>query len=553
MSFKIDINHLEKGFSFFEFVKKYCLDESQGYTVNRAFHRLCSLMRKMNAKTVVIEELEPSREEIRDECSALYTYYKQKIKIYSYRFTFITENIDTTDDILKLDNDNFLSSVILINYCEPKVKNWKSYIYSAVITLPKKRNYKNIKNLPLLNNYLHIYRKFPCKIAISKDKEYNFNIIGTFFCQQNSVTSVCAHASLCMTINNMDLSKIKMIIPEDINKILNIDHKKIKFKKNKIGLSKEEIQKVLKEYGLSITWKDFFEDPNDEYNDYIYKYIESRCPVLLVFTTNAINEAHVVPVIGHTLNSDMWSPEARPAYTKDYRLNYKPASAWTDHFIIHDDNFGMYLCLPVSSLKRITLPKNDPQFRANYAVAVIPHGVTTPAWEAEWTSVIVVKHISEALRRGTNITNLDEILDDWSYRVLQSDYLNPPRPIVVRTFLVKKDDYKKSLYYEDFEGNSLSEKEIHEIIGNLPNRFWLSEITLPDLYTANKTKIIDFFYPSDLPNLHDIKDIYKRWIQIRFPGVLLRYDPSQLSYYPLSVKSHYPLFRFDNEHEIIDW
>ena len=74
----------------------------------------------------------------------------------------------------------------------------------------------------------------------------------------------------------------------------------------------------------------FFNNPNLEYNDFAYKYIESRCPVLLVFFTDNRGR-HVVPILGHTLNSDMWRPEAKTAYSPISRLDqYKPASSWVN-------------------------------------------------------------------------------------------------------------------------------------------------------------------------------------------------------------------------------
>ncbi|MDP3260344.1 MAG: hypothetical protein Q8M34_07140 [Thermodesulfovibrionales bacterium] len=502
----------------------------------------------MDIKICVIEDIMPSDKDINDELIALTTYYDQEIEMVAYEFTFISQEVASLEEIPQLKEDKFLSSAVIINFKKPDDGKWRSYLFSAIVTIPKITNHSKFGTMPLLNNYLHIYKTFPCVVSISEKKIHEFNITGTFFCQQNSITSVCAHASLCMTINNMNLQKVGIISPEHINKIVGINHKDIRLGSppSKEGLTKEEIVAVLQQYGLSITWKDFFENPNIEYNDYIYKYLESRCPVLLVFSTSGTS-AHIVPVLGHTLNSDMWRPEAEPAYSSmGNRLNYKPASAWIDHFIIHDDNFGMYFCLPVEALKRVTLPKYDPTFRAIFAVAVIPSGVTTPAWEAEWASVVVIKDMLNYY--------LDNKLplDDWSKRIIASDPAR--RPIVIRTFLVNKDDYAKSLTKKDFEGNKFSEQDKENLIKDLPFRFWLSEITLPDLYTANKTKLIDFFYDCSLPPLESTEDIFKRWIQIRVPSVLIKRDVNGSSLIsPMTVKSHYPLLRYEGEQELLDW
>lgn len=504
-------------------------------------------MRKMDVKSCVSEDISPTHKDIDDERLALNSYYGQDVEIVAFRFTFIAQELSSLEAISKLNDNDFLSTAIIINFKKPDDGNWSSYLFNAIVTIPRINNHSKFGTIPLLNNYLHIYKTFLCEVSISDKEMFEFKITGTFFCQQNSITSVCANASLCMTINNMNLKDIGIISPEHINKIIGIDHKGVRFGKHpeKEGLTKEEIMTVLQKYGLSIVWKDFFENPNIEYNDYIYKYLESRCPVLLVFSTSGTS-LHIVPVLGHTLNSDMWRPEAEPAYLRqDSRLNYKSASAWTDHFIIHDDNFGMYFCLPVEALKRVTLPKYDPAFRANFAVAVIPSGVTTSAWEAEWASVVIVK--DKLYKLKTKI-----LLDPWSDRIISSDVA--VRPIVVRTFLVKKEDYAKSLDQKDFEGNEFTEEDKTRLIENLPDRFWLSEITLPDLYTANKTKIIDFFYGCNFPPLGNTDDIFQRWIQIRFPYALLIRDINgSPSTSIMSVKSHYPVLRFDNEQDILDW
>lgn len=93
-------------------------------------------------------------------------------------------------------------------------------------------------------------------------------------------------------------------------------------------------------------------------------------------------------------------------------------------------------------------------------------------------------------------------LDDWTIRLAQI-----PRYRVVRTFLVKKEDYRKSLNKEDFEGNAFSEEDKTALTKDLPEIFWLSEITLPDLYAANKHKIIDVFYGANHSQLTDLKDV----------------------------------------------
>ncbi len=261
--------------------------------------------------------------------------------------------------------------------------------------------------------------------------------------------------------------------------------------------------------------------------------------------------AHVIPVLGHTLNTDLWAPEAVSAYSynpqqsrvEDY---YKPVHLWVDHFIIHDDNFGMYFCLPTGTLKQPDSPLTTLQFRACYAIAIIPSFLTTEAWEAEAGSRVNVANILTFFKNRA-------VPDEWTKRLIASMDAQPPRPLLVRTFLTARDEYERSLHQSDFAGAKFSEAERLQLVQDLPNFFWLSEITLPELYTANKTKLIDFFYTCEAPKIGDNYDLFReRWIQIRLPGVLFKRAGGKTSAVPLSVQSHYPLLRNTDE-ILLEW
>jgi hypothetical protein len=218
----IEIMPAGEGYSLFEFLNKYCLGEESGLSHNAASHRLCSLMRKMNVKTAVIEKVSTSHDEIRDEYFALNTYYDETIEVKLYRITFLSKEITRPEEIKELINEDYLSNAIIINFKQPE-KGWSSYLYSAIVTIPKIKNTPNVGDIPLLNNYLHIYKKFKGEIDISINDKVKYDIIGTYFCQQNSITSVCAHASLCMVLNNMELSSDR-VNPEQINRIIGVNH-----------------------------------------------------------------------------------------------------------------------------------------------------------------------------------------------------------------------------------------------------------------------------------------------------------------------------------------
>lgn len=532
----ISLRPIGRSNSFFSFIECYCFTP-----FNSAVHRLCSLMRKMNVETAIVEDIDSNYPEIKEECAALNLRHPGDIsELKAFRITFVSEKLNTIEEIVGLDNDKFLASVIIINF---QVNGtWTSYIFRAIVTIPKIKSENKDKSL--LNNYIHVFKAFPCEIKISDSSTHTFNIVGNYFTQQNNATSVCGHASLCMALNNLtDFGSV--ITTEDINKALGVDHSTFKFGSG-TGLSIENIRNSLTHFGMKYSETDFRYNNVFEYDEKIYRYVESGLPVLLIFTTK--NQLHVITVVGHTLNTDLWRPEAENVYTEtpflpQDEIRYRPAAAWVDHFIIHDDNFGMYRSLPVASLKRITMPKYDPTFRAVYAVMVIPPDVHTPAFEAELASVKITKDMLNQIKKFSPGT-----MNYWLVQMLKHEDVGLIS--TVRTMLVKKDDYAASLEKQDFKGNCFMPNEKIALLENLPDRFWLSEITLPDLYTANKTKIIDFFYPSNLPVFSNLNDVFDRWIQIRFPEALLRKSGEVID---MTVSSHYPLFRLSSNMQTQEW
>ena len=70
--------------------------------------------------------------------------------------------------------------------------------------------------------------------------------------------------------------------------------------------------------------------------------------------------------------------------------------------------------------------------------------------------------------------------------------------LVLRTILTDKKAYEQHLReIHDPDGNTLEEALIREICDELPDYFWLTELTLPDLYTANKRKLGDVLFKKD--------------------------------------------------------
>lgn len=534
---------------------------------NRAFHKLCSLMRKMGAETAIIEDINPDCDMVREEREALCRYFDSNIEIKIFRVSFCTAKIGNEEALKKPDVNNiFLANTIIVNF---KVNDMcRAYLFSSIVSIPmikpKKGEMKHVF-VPLLNNYINSAREFDCQIKYSNQETYTYKIFGTYFCQQNTFTSVCAHAAVCMAVNNFGGLSTGLITPEYLNKdqSFSIDHKSRKVgKEGNVIVDDKMIKKFVDSKGLLCKALDFSLVNDYDYNEYLYNYMESRHPCLLVFSTQQELVMHVVPIVGHTLNTDLWTPEAEIAYSNNSKIGVntvkkenrdslvfksRSTSAWVDHFVIHDDNFGMYYCLPVDLLKRKSLLGQTDLCEAVIGLVIMPKGTKTGALEANKNSVAIMCRNLEKIgsKYANKTTNywIEELLSIGS----SGSSIYCSTLLVTRTLLVNKNDYLDNLNGRDFENHYFSTYQKDRIMEGLPETFWLTEITLPDLYTANKTKIVDVCYKKD----EEEYDCEKNWIQTRLPGVLLNKSTSQPI--PLDVLSHYPLFRFKEIREVYEW
>lgn len=545
------------GQSLFQFIDKIWVDRETSN--DRAFHRLCSLMRKMGAETVVIERLEKGDDsEVDEEKQALSLHLKRQVTFTKvFRLTFLSRAVKNSDELQNTDEGSFLAYAVIINAkwkAKGKTRR-RAYILRSIVAVPSiecspmAECGASPKRLPLFNTYFHVHRHFCCDVGLGNGSCRSYSIIGTFFSQQNQITSVCAHAALKMVVNNFPKTSPQaqgLLTTEGINRILSIDHVN-----NKLtgGLRREHVEKVLDRLGFATIQQDFFRDPTYDYAGYLHHLIESSCPCLLVFTTNKLDETHVVPVFGHTLNSHMWHPEAELAYGPEppqrfYPYpNYRPATMWIDNFVIHDDNFGMYLFLPVDSLRRNTMPERDPMFRAVLAIGVVPLKFPTSGSEAEGAS--------EVLARGVlNIVRSLPATDYW----LETLCKETTAPLVIRTALLSRKRYRMHLGYKlkekhkDSYGEEFDDDVIMKLTRYLPEHFWLSELALPDLYTTNKTKLIDVIYSATKAPTADKTQMVKKCIAMRFPGFGIRLKAGRVAdHVPTNVYGHYPLFRVSRE------
>jgi hypothetical protein len=289
---------------------------------------------------------------------------------------------------------------------------------------------------------------------------------------------------------------------------------------------------VVQTLGHQVFTAEFITNPGIDYDEFVYPLIESSCPVVLGIVKPDI--AHVVAVLGHTLNSDRWA-EARHTYGAFPRYPYIPTASWADHFIFSDDNFGMYMTLPTEGIRNLLVPKHNPNLHAAIAVGLTPLAGKISGYLAEQSAATIGNNIIISTVAPTSNRWLTHL------QIKDSDrqFINP---IVCRTMMCSRKQYADLMTLaEDESNNKLNPGEIDLLNKSLPDRFWVTEISTANLYSGNKHKlgdIITLINPTD-DQLRNQEYHCFAWLTgICWHGPGLKNAPINWS-----IKGHIPLIR----------
>ncbi len=328
------------------------------------------------------------------------------------------------------------------------------------------------------NNFVHCRRNYGVTTSVGR-----FAVTGVLYAQQNSNTFVCAHVGLRTVLASVladgDITYVQM------NALVGIDHKQRQVG-NGLGLSPRDIEEIL--LGLGLAFEKVVHEPSQqlhlptEYQRDLYGSIESGMPALIGFeldgATGGTGTRHAIPVFGHTFNEDTWLPQAQRAYFGE-RIGYYPSENWMSTFVVHDDNFGPYLCLPRHFLKK-------DNFRVMYGLKRC--ATTFNAVQAEAIGFALLDAIARRQPRTGN---------DWYDRFSVFTRRNW---LVLRTLLVKKADYMGHLaLIRDWEGRQLENEVRQHFETQLPPVFWLVEASAPELFNASRRKFGEILLPIDIP------------------------------------------------------
>lgn len=459
----------------------------------------------MGAKTVVVED-GLSRADVREELDLLSESIGSGCEAQATVLSFFSRRL-TIDEISAVDANALIGQAVVIACGNASPR--RLYVYEAILRTPA--TFDDATGFTdLLNNYIHSSAEYDLNVANRR-----FTVRGVYFCQQNATTSVCAHASLRMAVNSMQVSS--RISTASINKELALTPPYP-------GLRLDQIHAVLAARGLvPIIYNVKGKDPVAP----LYSVIESGSPALLVFSTGTPVD-HVVTIFGHTLNSDEWHPRGIPAYQGPSSAKFYSSSSWADHFLIHDDNFGPYFCLASSSFLGSSAVK------PKLVIGLLPADIKLAPMVAE---SIAAAFLQEALTQiGSGASQ-----SAWWQLMATEDH-----KYVFRTTMMSRADYANHISsVADHRGIRAASAE-SQVLSGLPEQFWVCEYTLPDLYTGNKTKLGEVLVRSDQgPN---VNNIFESVIALRAPGFVLLTDSGKL--YPSALAAHVPLHRRrKNSHE----
>jgi hypothetical protein len=536
-----------------------------GLTSKRPLNRIFTIMRLMQSETIITEEFGkncPEWGRFKQEEKALSLRLGSRLKkIDALKLTFVRKNTPNKDVLSSLikaaskgEEDVFLGYAIVVNVTVEKGV-W-SYIFESVVREIGMWNSAG-QWQPLPNHYLHVKKKFPGEVG-----NETYEISGVYFRQQNSITSVCAHACVGMMLNNASLP-LGIVTAEDINQHLDFDHVKKKFMVNESCIGEKEkypagpgipqLINVFKHYGYEPHLLEFDNvKKQQKFRSFLYGFVESQFPALLTFGSHVGSPdkevGHVVPVVGHTLNPHSWLPATGSYAVGNWSDKHHSPLGWIDDLIIHDDNFGMQFSLPAHAFKPALNPDKEDNLTPREAMGIFPksYNLQLLGNAAESIAASIIRTMAEKSRGVFFSGNF------YSERFWSEREQTLRKSTIFRPVLVKWDNYLKSIWQERQMPADTS-RFIESVRKQNITHVWLVEVTEPDLFIGNKAKVFDVvlnphFKPTILAN-GDISDdeaiSLGAVLMVRTPQRAITPEPGSTKWIEISgwkVEGHIPLF-----------
>jgi len=523
--------------SFYDFVA-WC---TNGTSASLPVSRICNIMRKRqhthsgsgedSPLTVVAETLRAGTPGSNVDDRLISEYLKDDVASSLLRVSLFLGEVKTVGDVRPGLQDAYQGYFILKKVTPAKAKPF-GHVFEAVIHA----------SAGLLNNYVHAQGSFPQQVC-----GCNFTVRGSYFAQQNALTTVCAHDSLLSALMNLPNGPSETAVREQL-------HAALTPPPNAGGPKLHQMVDALGRLGIACKVQDLegARQPED-YRGLVYATIESGYPAIIIFTTANAKERHAITVVGHTLNSDTWFPEVEFGYGHGSPgPKFHPTYDWAPHWLVNDGNLGMYFCLEAGRMRlgpEAAAPAEAP-FRAGReplkAVAVIGLYENDPEIVIA-NAEIKVAYLLDVFAQ----TLLDQVVEPtdaearWLRRLVDTCRAGnfSPGPIL-RTFQTDREKYLAHMFGEpDWNNNTFLPEErkalTKSLLQVLPNKVWVTEFTLVNLYTANRRKLGEVVYTGRWSNTNAI--LGEGLCFVRAPGIA--WFPTIPQVAGTSVTSHTGIMR----------
>lgn len=452
--------------------------------------RLLTIGRQRKAKSMVIEPI-PAVGSIQAENKAILKSFPDYENPELIRLSFWTKTITKTEDINHCSSEDCVGYALIKKDVIPSSEFSRWHIFEAIV-----------RKYPYLHNYGRIMRPLSFRVGPCE-----FTISGCLYAQQNGLNKACAQVAL------RSLIATRLGDPEVSCDQINLYAAELAEFNPAKGLHTGQINHVLDRYAIPHVAIDYDASPDLRsdfpYQKLIYSGIESGAGALLAFRMTgpqAPDCGHIIPCFGHTFNEDAWGPQAESAYFKiGESIRYIPSRAWCSSFIVHDDNFGANLCIPVSLLR--------PE-QVQYAVELLPEQFAFSGAEAEVASADYFYSLLPELPEDVIESNA------WVKRLIE--YVIAQK-LILRSVAVSRDDYIRFLASAQDWNNGCESEDIVKVLSKfLPACLWMVEVTIPEIFSTNKHKLGEILLNATAPLNQEIDG--ESFLLARFPECFVLLD-----------------------------
>jgi hypothetical protein len=514
--------------------------------------RILSQARMHGGGTIVIERLRVAEDlseenaDLRQLCSSF-----DPSSSIAWRLSFLRGIVANTKALMRMPPNDFLGYAIVKKDEVPPTPDvcpegcQRPRIYESVISGSLHEN-----------NYVRGSPTWRCRVA---GREFSIN--GYIYAQQNGITNSCAHVAARTAATRFIRSDLPYRLMNqwvDAFRVANNLPRPFPGR----GLSNLEICHVLGCAGANTFVGDYTGATSAPvpYQRYLYGSVESGFPAILFFETqeqDADGEiaSHAIPIFGHTFNEDTWVPDANLRYFPMRKATKALSSdTWVSMFVGHDDNAGSNYCIPQNYMEatRMCVDEHGNLLRCRqqkggvaYAIGSLPRKIK------------VNPIVAEAIGADYLLAVLNEVpshfpgwQERWQKRLAA---YHENQLLVLRTVLINGSQYKSHLdAVRGWNRKRYPKWLINAFKSVAADWFWMVELSVPELFSANRRKIGEILIRADLDA--GVQRDFKNFFCARLPGCFVVIETVQPAtsaegepkpsffYVPTSVVDHVELF-----------